>query len=60
MRKRANTREEKKTRNEDNTKLEKEKKGVHSATHDATQARPLNYLPIAVPLCQTRNTATSN
>ena len=46
--KRTNTREENKTRNENNTK---EKKGVHIATHDATQARPPSYLPIAVPLC---------
>ena len=41
LQKRANTREENKTRNENNTK---EKKRVHSATHDATQARPTSSL----------------
>ena len=42
------------SRNEDNKrrrKTKERKKGVHTATHDATQARPPNSQPIAVPVC---------
>ena len=40
-----------KKENKGRRKTKERKKGVHTATHDATQARPPNSLPIVVPVC---------
>ena len=43
--------QQKKKENKGRRKTKERKKGVHTATHDATQARPPNFQPVVVPVC---------